>query len=145
MRHQRIGFDGLVKIAMGVMIGPVAVIMGGLLGCRNEKPQSATQAPPPPPPPPALVPAYYRLERRDVATTNLLCIRPDALASRQALEFGESASDQSTGDVAALVFRFSVNETGVSGQVTEVTGEAGSAKPFTELALDLRKRTIRFA
>jgi len=126
-------------------IGHATLIVCLSFGCRNETTQRSNQARTPPPAK-VVVPAVYRPAAGDLKATDLLCMRPDSLsASQGVLEFGETASDQSTGDVAGLVFRLSVTDSGVTGEAMEATGESGSTQPFTELVLDLRKQTILFA
>ena len=129
-----------------------ALALAGSLACSQDsgqRPPETPQQPPHPTPTPAAPPsaAPVRLDPHALrAAAGLLCLTPESLvAFPGGIQFGESASDSTTGDVSGLFFRFSLVDSGVVGLVLEATGEVGEPQPFTELQLDPRNGAISFS
>lgn len=61
------------------------------------------------------------------------------------MSFGETALDPGTQDAAGIIFRFSAVDSGVTGEVEEITGESELQVPITDLQIDLRSGAIDFA
>lgn len=126
-------------------IAQASVFVCLALACKRDNAPPANQLSTPPPARP-VTPAVYRPDEGDLDATTLRCMKSDRGGSPSTiLQFGKSASDPTTGDVAAVVFRLVVSDTGITGERVEVAGEGAATDPFTDLALDLRQHTIRFA
>lgn len=115
------------------------------LACRNEPRPRPSEVPPPPPAQPS-APTVLQVPVADLMSTHLLCMRADSVRlGSSVVQFGEVVSDTTTGDVAALVFRLSIADSGVTGEFSEAAGAFGPMEPLTDLSLDLRRETISFA
>src|SRR5580765_7866450 len=131
--------------ARSVVVECAALIVALGFGCRPKAEERLTLPAPPPPPKRVVLPMLVRLSRDDLRSTHLRCFKGDSLRQSPALEFGESASDSTTGDMAGLTFRFTIADSGITGEAVEITGDAIQPKPLTQLALDLLKGTTAFS
>lgn len=128
-----------------------ALVLGSSLACRQESRERPPETPRGPSPTPAPIAARQaapvRIDARALrAAAHLLCMTPESLtAFPGGIQFGESATDQTTGDIAGLFFRFSLADSGLVGLVLEAAGEGGESQPFTELQFDPRNAAISFA
>jgi hypothetical protein len=73
-------------------------------------------------------------------------MRPESLDARVGgIRFGDVASDETTGDVAALVFHLFIRDSVLMGEAIEATGEYGPPESLADLHLDVVNQTIQLA